>query len=132
MLIVGTPQKWDPNKFTLPADIQGAEMALPGPRHAARAQFDALCASAGVAPVIRAEVDDMAMLRLIARDSSWLTLLPEVVVQDELKAGHLTAVSHIKNIQEHFYAITTQYRYRPPVLDLLMDMPGSQPSIASD
>ena len=132
MLIVGTPQKWDPKKFTLPADIQGAEMALPGPRHAARAQFDAMCASAGVAPVIRAEVDDMAMLRLIARGSSWLTLLPEVVVQDELKAGHLTAVCHIKNIQEHFYAITTQYRYRPPVLDLLMGMPGSQPSIASD
>jgi LysR family transcriptional activator of nhaA len=41
---------------------------------------------------MRAEVDDMAMLRLLARDSGWLALLPEVVVQDELRGGVLCVV----------------------------------------
>ena len=39
----------------------------------------------GLEPRISAEVDDMAMLRLLARDSGSLALVPEVVVQDELR-----------------------------------------------
>jgi DNA-binding transcriptional LysR family regulator len=87
--------------------LHDLDIALPGPRHAVRAQFDAICTAAGVRPRLRAEVDDMAMLRLIARDSGWLTLLPAVVVQDELKSGALVTVSQIAELQERFYAITT-------------------------
>jgi len=54
-------------------DLKGLELALPGPRHALRGQFDALCVAAGVTPRPCAEVDDMAMLRLVARVSGWLT-----------------------------------------------------------
>ena len=96
-------------------------MALPGPRHALRAQFEALCASAGVTPRLRAEVDDMAMLRLIARDSGWLTVLPEVVVQDELRTGILVKVGYSAGLQEHFYAITTRHRHRIEVLETLLE-----------
>ena len=62
----------------------------------------------------------MAMLRLIARDSGWLTLLPEVVVQDELRAGILVVVGHSTALQEHFYAITTPRRHRIEVLEQLL------------
>ncbi|MBA4195604.1 MAG: LysR family transcriptional regulator, partial [Comamonadaceae bacterium] len=83
--LVGPAGAWSGRSLRLPEDLDGLEVALPGPRHALRAQFDALCLAAGVRPRLRAEVDDMAMLRLIARDSGWLTVLPEVVVQDELR-----------------------------------------------
>jgi LysR family transcriptional activator of nhaA len=69
---------------------------------------------------LQAEVDDMAMLRLIARDSGWLTLLPEVVVQDELRAGILVAVGHSTALQERFYAITAPRRHRIEVLEQLL------------
>jgi DNA-binding transcriptional LysR family regulator len=36
-----------------------------------------------------AEVDDMTMLRLLARDSRCVALIPHVVVQDELRSGVL-------------------------------------------
>jgi len=85
-----------------------------------RSQFDALCASANVAPRLRAEVDDMAMLRLIARDSGWLTVLPEVVVQDELRTGALVKVGHSSVLQERFYAITAPHRHRSELLESLM------------
>ena len=77
--LVGPASRWHSCSLRIPNDLDGLDLALPGPRHAVRAQFDALCLSAGVAPRLRAEVDDMAMLRLIARDSGWLTVLPEVV-----------------------------------------------------
>lgn len=118
--LVGPAKRWTSQSLRIPEDLHGVDIALPGPRHALRAQFDALCASAGVTPRLRAEVDDMAMLRLIARDSGWLTVLPEVVVQDELRAGVLVAVGHSAVLQERFYAITTPHRHHIELLEPLL------------
>lgn len=119
--LVGPAAHWQSRSLRIPEDLHGLDIALPGPRHALRAQFDALCASAGVAPRLRAEVDDMAMLRLIARDSGWLTVLPQVVVQDELRTGILVVVGHSTELQERFYAITTPHRHRIELLEVLME-----------
>lgn len=118
--VVGPASRWKSQSLRIPEDLDGMDIALPGPRHALRAQFDALCAAAGVTPRLRAEVDDMAMLRLIARDSEWLTVLPKVVVQDELRAGVLVAVGDSAELQERFYAITTPHRHRIEWLDRLL------------
>lgn len=118
--LVGPASKWASRSLRIPEDLDGVEIALPGPRHALRAQFDALCSTAGVRPRVRAEVDDMAMLRLIARDSGWLTVLPEVVVQDELRSGLLVTVGQSADLQERFYAITTPQRHRIDVLEQLL------------
>ncbi len=118
--LVGPARVWKRRKLRIPHDLAGLDIALPGPRHALRTQFDALCASLGVAPRLRAEVDDMAMLRLIARDSGWLTVLPEVVVQDELRTGVLVTVGRSTELQERFYAITTPRRHRLGVLERLL------------
>ncbi|MBU6491758.1 MAG: LysR family transcriptional regulator [Burkholderiales bacterium] len=120
MSVVGRAEIWHGHRLNIPGGLHAVEMAVPGVRHAVRAQFDALCASAAVEPRIRAEVDDMAMLRLVARDSDWLTLLPEVVVQDELRTGRLVVVGVSTELTENFYAITAPNRYRPRVLDELM------------
>lgn len=118
--LVGPASRWKSQSLRIPEDLDGVEIVLPGPRHALRAQFDALCVSAGVSPRLRAEVDDMAMLRLIARDSGWLTVLPEVVVQDELRAGVLVTVGNSTSLKEHFYAITTPRRHRIEALEKLL------------
>ncbi len=119
--LVGAAHLWKPHSLRLPDDLDGLDIALPGPRSALRGQFDALCASAGVTPRLRAEVDDMAMLRLIARDSGWLTVLPEVVVQDELQSGSLVCVGQSTLLQEQFYAITTPHRHHIELLDRLLE-----------
>lgn len=120
--LVGPASKWKEHSLRFPEDLNGLEMALPGPRHALRAQFDALCASASVIPQLRAEVDDMAMLRLIARDSGWLTVLPEVVVQDELRSGVLVTVAQSPQLLEHFYAITSPHRHRIDRVERLLSL----------
>ena len=118
--LVGPASVWKGRTLRIPEDLDGLDIALPGPRHALRTQFDALCASASARPRLRAEVDDMAMLRLIARDSGWLTVLPEVVVQDELRAGVLVTVGQSTQLQERFYAITTPRRHRIEALERLL------------
>ena len=54
-------------------------------------------------------------------DSGWLTVLPEVVVQDELRTGILVKVGYSAGLQEHFYAITTRHRHRIEVLETLLE-----------
>lgn len=122
--IVGPASRWQPDSLRVPQDLDGVDIVLPGPRHAVRAQFDALCASAGVTPRLRAEVDDMALLRLIARDSGWLALLPEVVVQDELRNGQLVIAGQSTQVAERFYAITAPRRHRLEALEKLLAPAG--------
>lgn len=107
--LVGRADRWSGTTLQVPQDLDDVEMAMPSTRHSVRTQFDALCFSAGVRPRLRAEIDDMTMLRLVARDSEWITVLPEVVVQDELRSGELTHVGESSQLTEHFYAITVQH-----------------------
>ena len=58
--LVGPASLWCKQTLAIPARARQARPGSTGPRHALRAQFDALCLSAGVKPRIRAEVDDMA------------------------------------------------------------------------
>lgn len=117
---VGPSAIWKPLSLRVPEDLDGLDIALPGPRSAVRAQFDAMCAAANVKPRMRVEVDDMAMLRLIARDSGWVTVLPEVVVQDELKSGYLVCAARTTQLHERFYAITTPHRLHIALLERLL------------
>ena len=118
--LVGPASAWQGRTLRVPEDLDGVELVLPGPRHALRGQFDALCMSAGVKPRLRAEVDDMAMLRLVTRDSGWLALLPEVVVQDELRQGVLVSVGRSTLLQERFYATTSMQRHQIQRLEALV------------
>ncbi len=79
---------------------------LPTGASTIRAEVDALCTRLKVRPSVVAEVDDMAMLRLMAREGIGLAPLPAIVVRDELEAGTLRQVARLPGIEETFYALT--------------------------
>lgn len=112
--------------FRFPEDIDGLPMILPGPDSDVRAGFDLMCRQLGVRCRVRAEVDDMALLRLIARDSQGVALVPSVVVQDELRAGRLVEYAVVPDLFEDFYAITVQRRFAPKLLDELLRRDSSE------
>jgi LysR family transcriptional activator of nhaA len=110
--------------FDFPADLHDAPLLLPGHGSGIRHAFDQLLHEAGVRPRVLAEVDDMAMLRLLARETGALALVPPVVVFDELARGVLVARCTIPAIAERFYAITGQRRFPHPLLRTLMAPAG--------
>ena len=71
-------------------------------------------------PEVIAEADDMAMLRLLARDSGGLAVIPEVVVKDELQNGRLAKYLTLPQVYENFYIITTQRELLHPQLNQLL------------
>jgi LysR family transcriptional activator of nhaA len=106
--------------FRFPEDLQSQPILLPSLDSEIRVGFDRIVELAGVRPLIIAEVDDMAMLRLLARDGEGLALVPPIVVRDELAAGLLVEVCPIPNLSETFYAITQKRRFPNPLLAELL------------
>ncbi len=64
----------------------------------------------------------MAMMRLLARDSGVITVLPEVVVQDELREGTLQRYCTVPGIFESFYAITAYRKSHSPLVHTLISI----------
>ena len=73
-----------------------------------------------------AEVDDMAMLRLMARDSGGVSVVPEVVVQDEIESGLLKKFCTLEGVIENFYAITAKRHFELPILKILLEQGASE------
>lgn len=117
--LIGTPARAEP-PLPLAARLARAPLILPTPETALRAGFDALAARLGVIPTIVAEVDDMAMMRLLARADAGLAVIPRIVVQDELAAGLLVEIEVLPGIDESFLAITLQRRFPNPVVAELL------------
>lgn len=105
---------------TFPKGFEKMRWILPSPPSEIRSSFDAFCSSHQFEPDIQAEVDDMAMLRLLARDSGALAILPKVVVRDEIQRKELSEYMELPRVTENFYAITVKRSYQPPSLRALL------------
>jgi LysR family transcriptional activator of nhaA len=114
----------DAKRLRFPDDLAGVPVVLPSLQSNVRVAFDLLTEQAGIRPQILAEVDDMAMLRLFARESPGLTLVPPVVVQDELAAKVLVERCRVPQIRESFYAITPSRRFPNPLLREILARAG--------
>jgi LysR family transcriptional regulator, transcriptional activator of nhaA len=109
----------DAAPFRFPDDLRHTPVLLPSLDSSIRVAFDLVLEQAGIRPSILAEVDDMAMLRLLARDSPGVTLVPPVVVQDELRSGTLVERCSLPDVTEAFYATTLASRFPNPLLQQL-------------
>ena len=118
--IVGPPGE-GAKAFRFPQDLAATRLLLPGPSSEIRGQFDVLMGQLGIEFEVGAEVDDMAMLRLLARDSGRLAVVPEVVVQDELRNGVLQTYRELDDIVENFYAITAMRHFELLPLNVLLE-----------
>ncbi len=106
--------------FRFPEDLRTEPVLVPSLESDMRIAFDRIMEQAGIRPAILAEVDDMAMLRLLARERDAVTLVPPIVVRDELEAGTLVELCRIPDVTERFYAIVQTRRFPNPLLTPLL------------
>lgn len=100
--------------------LAGYPLIVPTIGSSVRTGLDALLTRLAVRPQIAAEVDDMAMMRLLAREGVGLAVLPPIVVKDELAAGLLVELDHLPGITEQFIAVTTKRRFPSPLVAKLV------------
>lgn len=107
------------------ADLLATAPVILPTETAIRAGFSALVDRLGIQPRIAATVDDMAMVRLLAREGLGLAVAPAVVLADEIASGLLQTAPYDLGFVEPFYAITLPRRFPHPALAKVL--PGSPP-----
>lgn len=105
---------------SLKSTLASHPLILPTPESGFRMAFDALLDRYAITPRVKAEVDDMAMVRLLARNGAGLAIVAPIVVRDELASGILTELHPLPGITETFYAVLLRRRFPNPLLGLIM------------
>lgn len=120
--LIGTAARVGRQPRTIRDLLASEPLILPAPDTALRAGFDALSARLGVIPAIAAEADDMAMLRLLARENAGLAVIPPIVVADELQSGLLREAARLEGMREYFLAVTRKRRFPNPLLAQVLEI----------
>lgn len=120
MCLVGTPayKKLRGGLETLP---EGLPMLLPTYQSKVRSELDLALEQAGAKPDVRAEIEDMALMRICALSGEGVAVAPEIVVRNELREKTLVVLHRLKSITETFYAITPSRRSRNAVVEELIE-----------
>jgi LysR family transcriptional activator of nhaA len=118
--LIGKPSYGKPGA-TLGDLLTEHPVILPTLESGVRSQFEALVARLGITPQIAAEVDDMAMMRLLAREGAGLAVLPPIVVKGELEAGTLVEFDALPGMIESFFAVTVKRRFPNPLIRPLLE-----------
>ncbi|EMP56782.1 LysR family transcriptional regulator [Marinobacter santoriniensis NKSG1] len=122
--VIGPPG--DSEMSEVPRSLNGRTLIVPGPDSHIRQAFDQLCEYHGIYPTIIAEVDDMAMMRLLTRDTGHFAVLPRVVVRDELKTGVLQDYGALPGVFEEFYAISIRRQFQQALVTQLLTQPAEE------
>lgn len=117
--LVGDPQ-YARSRRPLTRVLAEESLILPSLESNIRIAFDALVERMSVRPNIVAEVSDMTMLRLLAREKIGLAVVPPIVVKDELDQGILKEVKKIPDLKETFYAVVLKRKYPNPLIKELI------------
>lgn len=118
--IVGSPQRVNADS-DIKELLTTQPLILPSEASSIRNNFDAWLDRMNISPRIVAEVDDMAMIRLLARADHGVAVVPPIVVRDELDSGRLVEAKHFDALTESFYAITLKRRFDNPLVRELLD-----------
>ncbi len=117
--LVGTPRRIGQRR-ALKTLLKSQPLILPTRESSIRAGVDAMLDKLGIRPRIVAEVDDMAMMRLLARENIGLAVVPPIVVSDEIASGLLVEALQFPRLTETFHAITLARRFPNPLLRELL------------
>jgi len=119
--LIGPPERLI-GDATLAELLERHPVILPTREDSVRTGFDALAARLGIRPQIVAEVDDMAMMRLLVRENIGLAVIPPIAVRDELATGLLREADHLPDVFEIFYAVTLDRKFPNAIVTSLLKL----------
>lgn len=118
-LVGGKKLKLSPGTF--PKFLKDVPLFLPSRQSDVRADFDLILANAGFEPFVHAEVDDMALLRLLALSGEGLALVSKIVVERELQSRNIKFMQRVPGLAEKYYALTVRKRFQNTWIGEIVD-----------
>lgn len=90
--------------------LEEKPLFLPGPGFEIRPELDAYLEGLKSPFRVAGEVDDIALLRIIALRSNAVVAMPEMGVKGDIQKKDLVVLARVSGIEQRFYAITRQKR----------------------
>lgn len=97
-----------------PRSLDGAPALLPTSNTALRRSLDAWFVAQGVAPAIRAEIDDSAVLKTFGAEGLGFFAVPTVVEREVAERYGVKVVGRAESVRERVFAITAERRISHP------------------
>lgn len=105
-----------------PASLNGAPFLLPTASLALRRSLDQWFDSEGISPLIRAEIEDSALLKTFGGAGVGLFVAP-TLVEDEIRRQYrVETLGTIKGVFERFHAISAQRKVQHPAVVAILEL----------
>ena len=99
----------------------GRDIFLPGQYFEAKPELDAYFQNLRMKFRVAGEIDDIALLRILALRSGSLVVIPLMGILQDLKENSLIILTEIPRIHQRFYAITQKKLYSDPTIQRLIE-----------
>lgn len=94
---------------------------IPSTNFESRSDFDHFVESRAIRLNLKAEIDDVALLRRLAFSSRGVVVVPKIGVITDIEKKNLKLLHQYKNISQKFYAITRQKKFPNPIIAELVN-----------
>ncbi|OGQ09264.1 MAG: hypothetical protein A2138_17655, partial [Deltaproteobacteria bacterium RBG_16_71_12] len=104
-----------------PRSLHGAAMVLPARSSALRAALERWFGRTGVHPVVRAEVEDSALLKVLGQAGLGAFPAPAVIRDEVEQLYRVRSVGVLEEVEERIFAISIERRVRHPAVQAILE-----------
>lgn len=119
--VFGIPELANRYADNFPHSLNGAPLLLPTHNTALRRSLDQWFDAEGLCPVIKAEIEDSALLKTFAAAGVGLFVGAIAVTADIQKQYGCHLIGKIPTVSERFYAITAQRKLKHPAVMAILE-----------
>ena len=120
------PEEGPRYRQNFPQSLDGAPFVLPLESSTLRRAIDHWFDDNRIHPRIVAEFQDSALLKTFGSTGTGLFLAPTVVESDVQKTYGVEAIGRIPEVQERFYAISVERRFKHPAVTAILESARQQ------
>jgi LysR family transcriptional activator of nhaA len=108
-------------KRHFPRSLEGAPMLLPVEGTLVRRSLEQWFDAVGVRPVVVAEFEDSALLKVFGADGAGIFMAPSVVEREVREQYGVQVIGRVEELRERFYAISAERRVQHPAVQAICE-----------
>ena len=121
--LYGVPELAERYSEHFPESLNGAPLLLPTRNNAIRGRLDQWFERHSLRPDIVGEFEDSALLKTFGRNGMGLFPAPSALAMDIKEQFHSVQIGDILDINEQFFAISTELKIRHPAVEAILSAP---------
>jgi LysR family transcriptional activator of nhaA len=104
-----------------PRSLDGAPFLLPTRNTALRGALEQWFEAENIHPLVVAEIEDSALLKVFGQAGAGLFAVPDVVEQEVLRQYSVRVVGHLPSVEERFFGISIEKKPKHPAVGAIID-----------